>query len=292
MDKAGVWQVGDVRITKILEVGSQSPPFPVEGLFPEANADSVRKYPWLVPHFAEADGRIHFSIHAFVVDTGAHRIVVDTCVGNDKKRSMANITDLHGPFLDDLGAAGYEPEAIDTVLCTHLHFDHVGWHTKLVGGKWQPTFPRATYLFGRVELEHWNAPGRIFRYGDILADSVRPVFDAGLARLVEMDHRVCDEVNLEPTPGHTPGHVAVRIRSRGEEAVITGDLLHHPIQCGDPVLETSGDRDREVALATRLAFLQGQADRPVLVLGTHFAAPTGGWVRRDGLTWRFAVDPQ
>jgi glyoxylase-like metal-dependent hydrolase (beta-lactamase superfamily II) len=156
-----------------------------------------------------------------------------------------------------------------------------------VEDRWVPTFPNARYLFGRREWEHWSAasagPER-----DVQDDSVRPIFDAGIADLVEMDHRVTAEVQLEPTPGHTPGHVSVRIVSRGEEAVITGDLMHHPVQCAEPGWASRFDVDAGAARRTRMEFLVRHADRPVLVLGTHFATPTAGRIVRDGTVFRFA----
>ena len=196
---------------------------------------------------------------------------------------------LHGPFLDKMAAAGFAPESIDTVLCTHLHIDHVGWNTRLVDGRWLPTFPNARYLFGRIELAHWSATHDA-EERQLLADSVQPVIDAGLADPVECDHVITSEVLLEPTPGHTPGHVSVRIRSGGEEAVITGDLMHHPIQCCEPDWSVHFDVEPQQARATRRAFFEGQSNRRVLVLGTHFAAPTGGWIVRDGEAWRFATE--
>ncbi len=288
-EKYRTWQVGDVKITKVAEMAAASPPVPVEHLFKQATAEMLSGMPWLQPHFADTSGRILMSIHAFVIETGGRKIVVDTCVGNDKKRNMPAYTDLQGTFLEDLAAAGYPADSIDAVICTHLHFDHVGWNTRLVDGEWIPTFPNAEYFFGRTELDHWNNGGAITRWGDMMGDSVRPVFDAGLARLVDMNHRFNDEVALEPTPGHTPGHVSVRINSRGHEAIITGDMMHHPLQIGAPDMAIGADSDKEAAVQTRLAFLARNADKPVLVLGTHFAAPTAGWIKSDGKTWRLAV---
>jgi glyoxylase-like metal-dependent hydrolase (beta-lactamase superfamily II) len=196
----------------------------------------------------------------------------------------------HGPFLDDIAAAGYPRDSIDTVLCTHLHVDHVGWNTMLVDGKWQPTFPNARYLIGRKEWEHWRSEDAAQRRGDdIIGDSVRPIFDAGLADLVEMNHVVGDGVWLEPTPGHTPGHVSVRISSRGEDAIITGDCMHHPCQIARPHWSSAADSDVDAARTTRLAFLERYADGPVLVIGTHFATPTAGHITRDGDVYRLDV---
>jgi glyoxylase-like metal-dependent hydrolase (beta-lactamase superfamily II) len=209
--------------------------------------------------------------------------------------------------LQDLTRAGFAPESIDTVLCTHLHVDHVGWNTRWVDGRWLPTFPNARYLFARKEWEHWSNEDTKKRsadaqasaanpntgYGDdILGDSVRPILDAGLADLVTTDHKLTDEVWLEPTPGHTPGHVSVRIESQGVRAVITGDLMHHPIQCSEPDLVVNFDTDREQARLTRRHFLGCCARDRVLVLGTHFAPPTAGRVVASGATWRFDVSAQ
>ncbi|MDP2639283.1 MAG: MBL fold metallo-hydrolase, partial [Betaproteobacteria bacterium] len=175
--------------------------------------------------------------------------------------------------------------------CTHLHVDHVGWNTRLIEGKWVPTFANARYLFGRREWEHWTSDEAKHRDGDVMGDSVRPIIDAGLAELVDMHHALTPEVRLEPTPGHTPGHVSVRISSRGEEAVITGDLMHHPLQCAEPDLANNFDVDAAAARRTRRKFLARHANRPVLVLGTHFAPPTGGWVVDAEPAWRFDLVP-
>ena len=163
--------------------------------------------------------------------------LVDTCVGNDKDRGgRAPFHMMRTTFLEDLRAAGVPPESVDLVICTHLHVDHVGWNTRLDNGRWVPTFPRARHLFARRGVGALVAARRDDDTRRIMADSVQPVLDAGLATLVEMDHRISDELWLEPTPGHTPGHVSVRLRSGDGEAVITGDLMHHPVQMAEPAL--------------------------------------------------------
>jgi glyoxylase-like metal-dependent hydrolase (beta-lactamase superfamily II) len=234
------------------------------------------------------EGRLIMSVHALVIEIGDRRIVVDTCIGNDKQRNIPAWTNLQTSFLEDLASAGYSRERIDTVLCTHLHTDHVGWNTMLVDGKWVPTFPNARYLLGREEWGYWDARDA---QGDVnegvIADSVRPVVDAGLVDLVEMNHRLCDEVWLEATPGHTPGHVSVRIESEGERALITGDFVHHPCQMARLDWASSADADREQARATRERVFAAEADEDVLVIGTHFATPTAGHIRRDGGAYRF-----
>jgi glyoxylase-like metal-dependent hydrolase (beta-lactamase superfamily II) len=283
------WIVGKVAVTKVVELeatgGSRF-------LLPQATPGAVREILWLAPHFADENGRLRMSIHALVVETpGGRRILVDTCLGNDKQgRRIPHWNGRRGTFLRDMEAAGFPVEGIDTVLCTHLHVDHVGWNTTLVDGRWVPTFPRARYLFGRREFEHWSRP----EAGDeaqraVFADSVRPILDAGLAELVDADHQLCEEVRLVPTHGHTPGHVSVRIASEGEEAFITGDIAHHPCQLARPQWSTTADSDPDAAAATRRHVFGGLAGRPVLVIGTHFAGPTAGRVVRDGEGFRLLV---
>ena len=281
------WRVGDVTITKVVELEATGG---TKFLLPQATRESILPLAWLRPHFADDAGRLRMSIHAFVVETADRRIVVDTCLGNDKQdRRIPHWNNLQGPFLRDLAEAGYPRESIDTVLCTHLHVDHVGWNTMRADGRWVPTFPRARYLMGRAEFAHWTGDHGREDMRPVLADSVLPVHDAGLVDLVETDHALCPEVSLVPTFGHTPGHVSVRIASRGEEALITGDFLHHPCQIAHPDWSSTADWDAEQAHRTRLRMYQELADRPVLVLGTHFAGATAGRIVRDGEGFRLDV---
>jgi glyoxylase-like metal-dependent hydrolase (beta-lactamase superfamily II) len=280
------WTVGDVRITRIYELSHQTD---CSFLLPDATAEMVKKYEWLRPHFATAEGQIISWFQAFVVTFGKRRIMVDTSVGNDKIREFELFAKTRTSFLEDLAAVGCPPETIDTVVCTHLDIDHVGWNTRLVEGRWEPTFPNARYLFGRAEWEYAKTllqekPLR----AQHLVDSVLPILDAGLADLVEPDHRVADELWLEPTPGHTPGHASVHIASRGHHAVITGDILHHPFQLAEPDLPSAYCIDGQLACKTRRAFLSRYEDRKALLIGTHFPDPTAGWIIRDAHNWRFS----
>ena len=279
------WKIGDVIITRVVEMETLSK---ATFVLKDGSPENIRTVPWLRPHFASPDGKVIMSVHAFVIESPGHRMVVDTCIGNDKRRAFPGWNMLQLPFLADLEKAGFARDSIDHVLCTHLHVDHVGWNTMLAAGKWVPTFPRARYLIGRKEWEHWSKASEPDTR-ELLDDSVRPIFDAGLADLVESDVRITDEIRLEPTPGHTPGHHSVHISSRGEEAVITGDLMHHPVQMAHPEWGSHFDSNFEEAIATRRAFLGRYGDKPVLVLGTHFATPSAGRIVRDGGAWRLEV---
>jgi glyoxylase-like metal-dependent hydrolase (beta-lactamase superfamily II) len=281
------WTIGDVTVTKIVELemtgGSRF-------LLPQATREEILPIAWLRPHFADEEGRLRLSIHSFIVETPDRRIVVDTCLGNDKKeRRIPHWNDRDGPFLADLAAAGFPAESIDTVLCTHLHVDHVGWNTRLVDGKWVPTFPRARYLMGRAEFEHWSNVKDRPDMAHILADSVTPIVEAGLATMVETDARICEEISLLPTIGHTPGHVSVMIQSKGEQALITGDFMHHPCQIAHPEWSTLADSDPDQGIETRLQMFRRFAGTPVLIIGTHFAGATAGRLVTDGDVYRLDV---
>jgi glyoxylase-like metal-dependent hydrolase (beta-lactamase superfamily II) len=286
------WLIGEVTVTKIVELevtgGSRF-------ILPQATYEAVLPIGWLQPDFADERGRLKMSIHALVVETqngktGSRRILVDTCLGNDKEnRRIPTWNKLQTSFLADLAAAGYPRETIDTVVCTHLHVDHVGWNTMLVEGRWVPAFQNARYLMGQVEYVHWTQQSEREDMAAVLADSVAPVWDAGLVDLVETDHRICDEICLVPTPGHTPGHVSVRISSRGETALITGDFMHHPCQIARPEWSSTADSDPAAARRTREAMLTSLAGTPTLVIGTHFAGRTAGRVVHDGDAFRLTV---
>ena len=279
--------LGRLRVSAVVERAGPTRP---TWLLPDATPEAVERHrEWLAPHFMDDKGRFLQSIHSFVIQAPGFTALVDTCVGNDKDRGgRAPFHMMQTTFLDDLKAAGVTPESVDLVVCTHLHVDHVGWNTRLESGRWVPTFPRARHLFARREWEHWSSENQDDTKR-IMADSVTPVLDAGLADLVAMDHRVSGEMWFEPTPGHTPGHVSVRLASGGAEAVITGDLMHCPVQVAEPDWCSHFDSDPGQARTTRRAFCERYANTAVAVLGTHFHHPTAGRIVRHGSTWRFVI---
>jgi glyoxylase-like metal-dependent hydrolase (beta-lactamase superfamily II) len=278
------WQVGRVKITRIVEMDL---PVPLMAMR-QATAAALRKSPWLYPHFvSEDDAILKLSIHALLVEAPGLRLVVDTCIGNDRPREITGDQPLATPFLEHLGEAGWSRDGVDAVVCTHLHVDHVGWNTMLENGQWTPTFPKARYLIGRSEYDFWSTCDDEEQQA-MLGDSVKPIFDAGLVDLVELDHVISPEIRLTPSVGHTPGHVSVMIESEQERAVITGDMAHHPCQLAHPDWSL-GDDDPKAAAKTRARLFAEWADQPTLVIGTHFAAPTAGRVVRDGAAFRFAV---
>ena len=276
------WNVGRVKITKVVELETVGQ---TRFILPLAGREEIQRLPWLIPHFATEDGRLKMSIHSLVVETPTRRILVDTGLGNDKQgRTVPSWNDRKGPFLDDLAAAGFPPDSIDTVLCTHLQVDHVGWNTRHKDGRWVPTFPKARYLFGQAEFTYWRDHSTAPDKAAIFADSVAPIVAAGQADLVAGDIRICEEITLIPTPGHSPGHMSLYIRSEGEEGLLTGDVAHHPCQMAHLDWSSTADFDQKQAAATRRELCGRFADTPTLVIGGHFPA---GHIRRNGDAFRF-----
>ena len=275
------WTVGDVTITRVEETITY---LDATVLMPDFDTDMLDPHrSWLVPQFfSDRNDKMVLSIHSFVVESQGKTIVVDTCVGG-AERSLPN--DREFPNRLDASVNG-GLAAVDFVLCTHLHFDHVGWNLREVDGAQVPTFPNARYLFAEIEVEHTRHDDHM----EVYEPSIRPLLDAGLVDLVATDHEITSEVRLVPTPGHTPGHVSVAINSSGSTALITGDMTHTPLQFAIPELAARAfDWDSERSTATRLEVIDRYVDSDTLVLGTHFAPPTAGKLRstqdRAGGTW-------
>ncbi|MFC4253976.1 MBL fold metallo-hydrolase [Altererythrobacter xixiisoli] len=287
------WRIGDVTVTRIVELWDFQDD--IRMTMPDATEEEVIALDWLHPHYATPEGRQRMNFQGFVVQAphpdGNRVIVVDSCIGAGRKRDFDVFCDLPEGFLEDLASLGISREDVDTVMCTHLHFDHVGWNTykDSESGTYRPTFPNARYLFGRVEYEAWRDVIRHDgHHSDThLVECVDPIVELGLADFIEADHRIAPGIRCEPSHGHTPGHVHVRISSQGEEAVITGDLMHHPMQCAMPQRTATFDLDKDAGRATRIGFVEQYTDSGVTVIGAHFADPTAGHMIRDeaGAVW-------
>jgi glyoxylase-like metal-dependent hydrolase (beta-lactamase superfamily II) len=277
------WKVGTTVITSVVE--DQIDHIPPEFFFADATAETVRKYEWLVPDYADRKGNISLRVQAFVIEVDGLVVLVDPCVGNGKVRALPFWHDKSWPFLERLAAAGISPGRVDLVIHTHLHADHVGWDTRRDGDAWVPTFSRARHLYTAADLEFVKTSAMDGE--DVYGDSIAPVLDAGLADIVEPESDLGHGLTLEPTPGHTPGHVSLWLGSGDEHVLITGDFLHHPVQFAQPDWAEIADADIEVARATRKRMMKRAADTGALVLGTHFSGRPAGRVVVDGDRWRF-----
>ncbi|HTO52347.1 MAG TPA: MBL fold metallo-hydrolase [Myxococcota bacterium] len=280
------WQVGDYTLTAVIE--NETPGIPPGLFFVGVKEEDVARHAaWLVPDFADARGRVTLRVQAIVVEGRGRRVLVDPCVGNAKARTLPFWNQQHWPFLERLAAAGLAPERIDLVVHTHLHADHCGWDTRLEGGEWRPTFRNARHLYNQAELDWIRSDRKTPDNDAVYADSIAPIFAAGLADVVPQELDLGDGLRLEPSPGHTPGHVSLWIESQGETALVSGDFLHHPVQCAELGWAEIGDIDPDQARATRRRILGRAAETRALFLGTHFATRPAGRIEPRGDAFRF-----
>ena len=260
-------RIGDIEVARVVE--NEGAFSPVDFLLPGFTAELLKEHAWLQPEFVDRENRVMMSFHSYVVRTPRHTILIDGCVGNGKERPARPMWHRQeGPYLDRLAAAGVRPEEIDVVFCTHLHADHVGWNTRLRDGRWVPTFPNAKYLFSREENAFWGAKPHA-----AYVDSVLPVLEAGQAVLVEGSHAIAERMMIDPAPGHTPGHVILKLAERGERAVFCGDVIHHPLQVYAPHWNHAACQMADQSRATRRRVLEDCAAQGALLFPTHFGAP-------------------
>jgi len=286
-----VVRVGDVEVRRIEEIMLLEP----SNIFAQWRKEMAGEHAWLEPNYydAQADAFVT-SIHSWLLKMPGCKILIDSASGNGKERPASpRFAHLDTPYLQRLEAAGAAPADIDLVICTHLHVDHVGWNTRLVDGRWQPTFRNATYVISRAEIEARDpkrgAAAKPSATHLPFLDSVLPILEAGKARIVEGNERLTDEIDLIPVPGHSPGQMAVRLRSRGEEALFIADVMHQPIQVYHPSWNSRYCEDPELAARTRRWVLEYCAEHGNLMLPVHFGAPHCGRVTRHGE--RFAFVP-
>lgn len=275
--------VEDMMIHRIVE---QEQGFtPIFEFLPNLTKDLLdENRSWLEPTGLDPETqRIVLCFQSYVVKTPHHTVLIDTCIGNDKTRSMRRAWNkkTDDRYMRSLAAAGIAVEDIDFVMCTHLHVDHVGWNTRLENGRWVPTFPNARYLFSRREYEYWLAENEKTPI-ECFEDSVLPVVAAKRAELVTSDHGVGDHIRFLPTPGHTPDHFAVALGQKSERAVFCGDLIHSPLQARYPDLVMRVDYDKGQAVETRRRFLERYCDSDTLCCTMHFPSPSVGHIKRWG----------
>ena len=286
--------LGDVTIDRLVE--TEGPGYEVDFFFPDATVEAFEDHAaWLSPHFWDREAKAYLrAVQSFVVRTPHHTVLVDACVGHMKQRPSTPHWHMQpSTWLDQLTSLGVRPEDVDYVMCTHLHADHVGWNTRLENGRWVPTFPNARYVFHKAEVEHWGSrppsDGGMGTEDACYEDSVLPVIKAGQADIVTNDFAIDDAFTLLPTPGHTPGHCCVNLRAGGHHAVLSGDVLHHPVQVALPEWNSRFCIDGDLSRATRRKFVDDHADTGALILAAHFASPTVGRIVGNGARCKFDV---
>lgn len=286
-------EIGAFEIRRVEEVVLDEP----TSLFEHWSGDTVQRHPWLAPRYYDtAKGVLSSTIQTWILKTPDKTIVIDTSGGNDKDRPLSpRFHKLATDFPARLRAAGVEPDRVDMVILTHLHVDHVGWNTRLDGDRWVPMFPNAEHVVSAVELEvrdpKRGAAARPPGAWNTYNDSVAPILEAGLARIVEGTEVLAPGIELMPIPGHAPGQMGVRVRSEGKEAFFIADVMHNPIQIYYPEWNSKFCEDQDLARKTRARVLDDAADSGALILPGHFGPPHCGYVRRSGGGYVFEPSP-
>lgn len=285
--------LGDITISRVEEM--HGPIMPTDQFFPDLPEQAWKEHrDELVPdHLSPDDAMVITAMQTWVVRSAGRTILIDTGVGNDKPRpAVASWDHLSLDYLGNLARAGVRPEEVDLVINTHLHVDHIGWNTRLVDGEWVPTFPNATYLMPKIELDYWNPTDNPGAGGGInenaFEDSIEPVLAAGQVQTWEDSHAIDAHLRLEAAPGHTPGASVVTLESGRERALFAGDLLHTPLQVTHPDHSSCFDLDPSTSRASRLRLLGWAADHHALVLPAHLSGHSALEVQRagDGLAIR------
>lgn len=285
-------ELGELRIGQIVELVDG---LPLSLALPAIGATDLAKlqdWYWdanLAPE--PENSKFTLSIHTWVLQVDGLNILIDTCNGNDKSRIVPFADHLQTPYLERLVEQGLTPADIDIVMCTHLHCDHVGWNTRLLDGRWVPTFPNARYIFSKQDLKHFAVQTEEQLHREAYVDSVLPVVDAGQAELVDSDaviHRTLgDGIWMEDASGHSPGCCVVHARRGGAPALFSGDVFHHPIQLIRPDAPFFADHDPAAAVATRLRLLDRHADSETIVFPAHFQKGGAGRIVRHGDAYRY-----
>jgi glyoxylase-like metal-dependent hydrolase (beta-lactamase superfamily II) len=280
--------LGAITIHRIIE--QEGPFFDALSFFPTLGEELLAENrPWLQPRFLDAQDRIILCIQSYLIETPHHNILVDTCVGNHKPRPTRPFWHMLAGerFATALAATHKNVADIDYVLCTHLHADHVGWNTRLDNGRWVPTFPNARYVFAERELAYWSKRQESDPEGcPWITDSVLPIVAEQRADIVDSADAFVDGIKLIATPGHTIDHYSVYVGAAGADAIITGDMIHSPLQARYPGIGMMSDYDAARAGHSRVALFSRFCDTSTLMCTAHFPSPSTGRVVR----WRDAFD--
>lgn len=283
--------LGDYEVGRFAEV--QFPAFPAREFLPAATEEMVAEARRALPGRVTDDGRVIMSFHSFVLKTGRYTIMIDTCCGNDKPRpGREQFNHNKQDFLGGLASHGVKPKEVTHVMCTHLHWDHVGWNTRLENGAWVPTFPNARYIMARREYSYWDGVYAKTKgqkdnlHAMSFEDSVLPIMRADKAVLVDDDFELDKGISFEPCHGHSPGHIVVNVASGGKKGVFIGDVIHHPMQLLFPDLSCRADFDMDASRVSRKALIEKHADAGTIVMPQHFSTPSCGTISRAGAGFR------
>jgi glyoxylase-like metal-dependent hydrolase (beta-lactamase superfamily II) len=268
-------KVGNAEIIRVEEYHGLG--FPPKAFLPDWDDTLVSKHlEWMVPgHYSPVDGRLVGSVHSWVIKLPNLTVLVDTCSGNHKSRPDSPFFSMmNSQYLENLAAAGVDPDDVDIVFCTHLHIDHVGWNTRLLDGRWVPTFKNAKYVASRVEFDRIVSQSEMNADDEnMMEDTIQPLVDTDQWLLIEPPYSICDELVIERSAGHTAGHCHLKLTTSAGQVLFTGDIIHHPIQVYFPKWSSAACAEPAVAAATRTKVLQEVSETGTWLMPVHFAKP-------------------
>jgi glyoxylase-like metal-dependent hydrolase (beta-lactamase superfamily II) len=266
-------RIGNVELLALIDVTAKAP---CTALFPSIAKEAWEPYrEFLTDDCTNMD----LTIPTFILRSAGKTVLIDSGIGAKDRPFFPN-----GRLPEVLDKNGIKPEEIDIVFATHIHIDHVGWHTTAKDGGWVPTFPNAVHVFAQKEYEFFTAPEqRDNPQIPWVKDCVLPLEGAAKIELVDGESKLTDDLTLLPTPGHTPAHSAVVISSGGESGVIIGDVCHHPAQVSEATWSPVFDLDPKMASETRDKLMARAEAEGSAVIAGHFAHPGFGRVKKiDG----------
>jgi glyoxylase-like metal-dependent hydrolase (beta-lactamase superfamily II) len=257
----------------------------------------------LVPDFFDPDtDQWHIAVQSWVIEVDGLTVIVDTGVGNDRQRPhMPPLDHLNTGFPAACESAGIDRNAVDVVVNTHIHADHVGWNTMRENDIWVPTFPNARYVVPAADYHHFQPDGPAGRHAPrseeeeaqrrgnqlVFADSVLPIDEAGQLVQWSDDYRISESLRLRPAPGHTPGSSVLWLDA-GQPAVFVGDLTHSPLQLRRPTDACAFDIDATAAAVTRRRIFTEAAQAQAAVIPAHYPGRGGATIR--AVEDRFDID--
>jgi glyoxylase-like metal-dependent hydrolase (beta-lactamase superfamily II) len=297
MDRVRFGRAGVVRVVELqFDLGTR--------FFPRTPPSAWRdNADLLVPDFFDpGTDQCHIAIQSWVIEIDGLTVVVDTGVGNDRLRPhMPPLDHLNTGFLAALQSAGIDRNAVDVVINTHIHSDHVGWNTVLENDAWVPTFPNARYVAPAADYHHFEPDGPAARQSPrteaeqvqqrgnqlVFADSVLPIDDAGQLIQWSDDYQISRSLRLRPASGHTPGSSVLWLDA-GQPAVFVGDLTHSPLQLRRPDDPCTFDIDATAAAITRRRILAEATQAKATVIPAHYPGRGGATIR--AVADQFEVD--
>ena len=251
-EKTVTKQIGGMKVIALLDNKSDAKPNILVGMSKEAKDKAV------------ADGKMKTSINAFVVQMNGKTILFDT--GLPGKGGTAGI-------LPALKEAGISPDAIDAILITHFHFDHVGG---LMDGD-KPVFSKAQLYVPRVETDKWTWGGLSF----VGAYTIR-------FNIFEWNDEVLPGIKALKADGHTPGHTIFKLEAGDGKLLVIGDLIHVPgVQLANPDVAVTYDNDPVKAVASRKRLFDMAAKEGLPVAAMHIPFPGMGVLAKEGSGYTF-----